>query len=348
MLPDRIEFRTDERYPAERSVVLRYAPALLGDLTETEDLLACSRQESMRVLEIGSFEGVNLTLLDETSGMASGTHKSLDACVSIALCRKLGIRRAVFSSGANTGSALSLYGSSIGLESFFFCPAGNLGRLDGTLFERTSAHLIAVEGSDRRVKQAARLFSELVGAPLIPKIEWRMLAAACRGLFSAEQILRNGRHFDWFVQTVCAGYGPLGIYNALGSLVRGGCLDSKEVPKLLAVQQQGLSPIVEAWQHGQAGLPPQTGAEWKEDPIEPVLYNAYPDQTYPLLYRTLVTWGGEATAVDKADFDCYGRDFLTRVEAAGVKLVRATSGRRGAHPATGGSVGGRRGAKGDR
>jgi threonine synthase len=325
MVPDQIEFKTDERYSTERSVVLRYAPALLNKMIAEEDLLACSRQERMRVLSIGNFNGVDLVLVDETSGMASGTHKSLDACISIALCRRMGIRRAVFSSGANTGSALSLYGASIGLESYFFCPAGNVGRLDGALFERPSAHLIVVEGSDRRVKQAARLFSELISAPIIPAFEWRMVSAACRALFLAEQISRNGRHFDWLVQTVCAGFGPVGIYNALGCLVQSGYLDKTEVPKFLAVQQQGLSPIVQAWQKGLTSLPPLGAAEWKEDPIEPILYNTYPDQTYPMLHQTLVTWGGDATAIGKADFDRYGPEFLRRVEDAGVKVVRTTT-----------------------
>jgi len=115
-----MKFTVDERYSAECSVVLRYAPALL----DGTDVLATSRQEGIRILDLGSWRGVNLKLLDESSLMASGTYKSLDGCLSTALCRKEGIQRAVFSSGANAGSALSLYGATTGLESFFFCQSG--------------------------------------------------------------------------------------------------------------------------------------------------------------------------------------------------------------------------------
>ncbi|MBM3860960.1 MAG: pyridoxal-phosphate dependent enzyme [Verrucomicrobia bacterium] len=306
-----MKFTVDERYSADRSVALRYAPALLNGLEFTD----ISRQEGIRILDLGAWRGVNLKLLDESSLMASGTYKSLDGCLSTALCRKEGIRRVVFSSGANAGAALSLYGAATGLESFFFCPAGNLNKLDGAVFDRPGAHLIAVEGSDRRVKQAAKLAAERLGVPVIPTLEWRMLSAGCRGMFLAEQILR-GEHFDWLVQSVCAGYGPIGIYRVFERLA------VPSAPKFLAVQQGGLCPIVNAWEQHRETLPPLADTEWHEKPIEPALYNVHPDHTYPELYRLLQRWGGDALAVHQAEFEQFASEFLARVEAAGVTLTR--------------------------
>ncbi len=305
-------FTVDERYSADKSIALRYAPALL-DGVELADI---SRREGVRILDLGQWRGVNLKLLDESSWMASGTYKSLDGCLSTALCRKEGIRRVVFSSGANAGAALSLYGAATGLESFFFCPAGNLHKLDGALFDRPTAHLIAVEGSDRRVKQAAKRMAERLGAPVIPTLEWRMLSAGCRGMFLAEQILRHGQRFDWLAQAVCAGYGPLGIYRVFGRL------PAPTVPRFLAVQQAGLCPIVSAWQQHRETLPPLTGTDWREKPIEPALYNVHPDQTYPELFGIIQRSGGDALAVCQTEFDEFGGEFLARVERAGVTLTR--------------------------
>jgi threonine synthase len=306
-----MKFTVDEQYAADRSVALRYAPALLDGV----DVLATSRREGVRILDLGAWRGVNLKLLDESSLMASGTYKSLDGCLSTALCRKEGIRRVVFSSGANAGAALSLYGAATGLESFFFCPAGNLNKLDGALFDHPGAHLIAVEGSDRRVKEAARLAAKRLGAPVIPSLEWRMLSAGCRGMFLAEQLLR-GQRFDWLAQSVCAGYGPLGIYNVFERLAL------PSAPKFLAVQQGGLCPIVNAWEQHRETLPPLTDTDWHEKPIEPALYNVHPDETYPELYRIIQRWGGDALAVHQAEFDEFGGEFLDCVERAGVKLTR--------------------------
>jgi len=306
-----MRFTVDERYSAERSIVLRYAPSLFPEV----DVAATSRQEGARILDLGSWRGVHLKLLDESSRMASGTYKSLDGCLSTALCRKEGIRRAVFSSGGNAGAALSLYGATTWLDSYFFCPANNLPKLDGALFERPTAHLIAVEGSDRRVKQAAKRFAERIGAPVIPKLEWRMLSASCRGMFLAEQIL-GGQRFDWLVQAVCAGYGPLGMYRTFERFA------GLPVPKFLAVQQGGLCPIVHAWEQHRDTLPPLSDDRWHETPIEPALYNVYPDQTYPALFRLLQQCGGSALAVHQAEFDRFAPEFLQRVEQAGVTLTR--------------------------
>lgn len=316
----------DERYPADRSVVLRYAPSVLEGHVPMEDLLACSRREGIRILDLGSWRGINLKLLDESSAMASGTYKSLDGCLSTAMCRHLGIRCAVFSSGANAGSAISLYGSLIGLESFFFCPIDSLHKVDGALFDRPSAHLVAVEGSDRRVKQAAKLMSELIGAALIPTLEWRTLSAGLRGMFLAEQILRNGQQFHWIAQSICAGYGPLGIYRTLGSLVDGCELPAARVPRLLAIQQEGLCPIVRAWERGAATLPSPVDGEAPAPLLEPALYNTYPEETYPALFRTLGKWGGFAATVGQDDLDNFGREFLDRVEGAGLRFTRSVVG----------------------
>jgi threonine synthase len=323
-----LHFAADERYRAERSIVLRYAPAVLSGIVRSEHLLACSRGEGARVLDLGLWHGVHLKLLDESSAMASGTAKSLDGCVATALCRHHGIRQAVFSSGANAGSAITLYGAATGLETFFFCPAGNLDKVDGALFARPTARLVAVEGSDRRVKQAVLRFSELSGAALIPPLPWRMLASACRGLFLAERLLRHGERYDWLAQSVCAGYGPLGIYETLARLVAAGELAEPAVPRPLVVQQAGLCPIVRAWERGEETLPALAPTPEAAEPtplLEPVLYNTHPDQTYPSLFRALRTWNGCATAVSQVDFERFAPQFLSLIENAGLRLTRSVA-----------------------
>jgi threonine synthase len=167
--------------------------------------------------------------------------------------------------------------------------------------------------------------SELLHAPLIPTLEWRMLAAACRGMFLAEQILRQGLELHWLVQAVCAGYGPLGIYRTLGALIEAGHLENGRVPRLMAIQQSGLCPIVNAWHEGKAMLPPVAELHGDEPLLEPALYNTYPDQTYPDLFHILTRWKGCALAVTQPEFDEYGREFRGRIEDAGIRLTETTA-----------------------
>ena len=252
-----ISLGIDPQTSAEQSVILRLCrrhwprPAW-----RAKDLAATSQREGMRLVELASYRGVGIVLLDESTAMRTGTYKSLDGCISTALCRLQGIRRAVMSSGANGGIALTDYAARTGLETFFFCPASTLYKIGAGQFQRPQAHLIAVDGPDRRVKEAARQFAGLLELPIIPPLEWRMLSASCRGLFLAEQIQSRGRHISWFVQTVCAAYGPIGIYQTFRRLVAGGQLEAGAVPRFLGVQQAGLSPLVDAWTAQRTTLPP--------------------------------------------------------------------------------------------
>lgn len=322
IFPDRLHLRVDEQFPADRSVILRYAPTLLADLLSPEELLAQSQGEGMRLVELGTVGGVDLLLLDETTRMRTGTYKSLGGCLATALCRKLGITRAVFSSGANTGVALTDYGARTGLESFFFCPATTVHKLEGQLFERSTAHLIAVEGPDRRVKGAAGAFAELLDLPVIPRLEWRLLAAACRGLFIAEELLKSGRRCSWLTQAVCAGYGPIGIYRALSALAEAGEIDRSSVPRFMGVQQAGMSPMANAWADGCSSLQPLASTEWHDRSIEPSLYNVYPEQTYPWLYSVLKDSGGDMLTVSAAEYDERAGEFLDLLQRAGIDLTR--------------------------
>lgn len=311
----------DRHVPAAQSIVLRYASTLAGAGLTRADLAATSQREGARLLELPSYRGVQLYLLDESSCMRSGTYKSLDGCISTALCRRQGIGRAVFSSGANAGIALTDYAARTGLETFFFCPASTLYKLDARLFQRRGAHLVAVAGADRRVKEAARIFARLTATPLIPTLDWRMLSASCRGLFLAEQVQEVGP-FDWFVQTVCAAYGPIGIYRALNGLVSGGQLDAASLPRFLGVQQAGLAPLVDAWSAQQSTL--NAPAHWVEEAIEPTLYNMQPSETYPSLRDVLLSSEGDMMAVTAAEFRARVERAADLLRAVGVVPTRAT------------------------
>ncbi|MBY0523243.1 MAG: pyridoxal-phosphate dependent enzyme [Gemmataceae bacterium] len=299
-LPPRLAI--DAHVSAEQSVVLRYAPAIASDQLSQEDLAATSQREGARLIELPSYRGVQLFVLDESTGMRTGTYKSLDGCIGTAMCRRQGVRRAVFSSGANAGIALTDYAARTGLETFFFCPASTLYKLDADLCRRPSAHLIAVDGPDRCVKEAARHFAGLLQVPVIPSLEWRMISASCRGLFLAEQIRATVRRFSWFVQTVCAAYGPIGIYRTLHDRAAKGWLDPAAIPRFLGVQQAGLSPLVDAWAVRQTVLPPMTSSAWMEEAIEPTLYNMHPAETYPSLCDVLNRSGGDLMAVKAVEF----------------------------------------------
>lgn len=312
-------FSVDHCKEPNLHAILRYAPMVAG-LLRQEDLQATSQREGFRLIQLEPYHGVDLFLLDETTGMKTGTYKSLDGCISTAFSKRLGYKSVVFSSGANAGCALTDYADKVGIETFFFCPSTTLYKMDGALFESPLSHLIAIEGTDRRVKAAAQLFSEMFGVPLIPRLEWRLLSASFRSYFVAEKMQERKSGFSWFSQAICAGFGPIGFYQSLHTLATKGIIPETWIPRFLGIQQAGLAPIASAWSRGLAHLS-QSFDTRVEETIEPALYNTFPSQTYPMLFDVLRSHGGDIVALSPDVFEKHVDKYVDLLNQAGIPLT---------------------------
>jgi len=293
----------DAGYSPEESVVLRYRNAFEFGTTAEEDgdykawLQETSLKEGARIFPLFHYRGVDICILDETSLMFTRTLKSIDGCVSIAMCKLRGYDRVIFESGGNTGTALTEYGQRAGLETFFFCPEENLSLLNSKTFEPDHAHLISVE-KPGMVKEAAKHFEKMNGLKHIPETEWRYNASVFRGFFVLEHMLGNGR-FDWLVQTVSAAFGPIGIYRVFQEF-RG---DIGEAPRLLGVQQKVNCPMYESWKSNKASLEP-TEIDSTSHLLTRVMYDVKPHTygTYQDLRKVLLDTKGDLTTINHREF----------------------------------------------
>lgn len=241
------EYSIDHRYPADRSIVLRYKNHFSFGDTPDEDaqfkrwLEKTSIREGARIFPLFSHRGVDVHVLDETSAMHTGTLKSTDGCITIAKCKSRGYERIVFESGANTGTALTEYGIHAGLETYFFLPEENLLLLREKTFASPRAHLISVDHPGR-VKRAAGLFAKLNNIRHVPETGWRYEASRFRGCFVLEHVLRHGA-FDWITQSISAAFGPIGIFSTLARWQK----QAGKLPRFLGVQQKANCPMYRAW-----------------------------------------------------------------------------------------------------
>jgi len=308
---DRLGFDkcVDAQYSPEESVVLRYRNAFEFGTTAKEDseykewLQKTSIQEGARIFPLLSYRGVDIYILDETSLVFTRTLKSIDGCVSIAMCKLRGYDRVVFESGGNTGTALTEYGQRAGLETFFFCPEENLSILNSKAFEADQAHLISVERPGM-VKEAAKLFEKMNGLKHIPETAWRYKASMFRGCFLLEHMMTNER-FDWLIQTMSAAFGPIGIYRVLQEFRE----DIGEAPRLLGVQQEVNCPMYKAWKSKKASLEPIEIGSTRQL-LTRVMYDVKPHTygTYKDLRKLLVDIRGDLTTINHTEFS----DFLER------------------------------------
>ena len=311
----------DERHASDSKAVLRYAPDLFPDLVSDESLIQASQSEGFQMVELHPYKGVQIFVMDESTKMQTGTYKSLDGCLTTAICKQAGETKIAFSSGANAGTAWTHYGSRIGIETFFFCPPTTLYKISGELFDNKQTHLICVGGTDREVKKAASLFGEMTKVRVVPQLEWRFLSAGVRGMYLAEQMMMRNAAFDWFAQAICAGFGPIGIYRTLCRMTQNGTLPNSWICGFLGVQQSALSPIATAWKNRELRL--SAPGTWKSSQaIEPGLYNTHPSETYETLADILSFTNGDMVDVEYQEYENYKTEYVGRLEEAGIQLTK--------------------------
>ncbi|MCL7487462.1 MAG: hypothetical protein M8357_04715 [Desulfobulbaceae bacterium] len=318
----------DKDITAETSIVCRYRNAVRFDNFSERDhalkkyLRKTSIREGARIVPFLQYRGVEIHLLDETSRMATGTLKSIDGCLTAAFCLDEGIKKSVFESGGNTGSALTRYGRQAGLETFFFCPQANIDLLDSRIFSSGQAHLVGVE--DRgRVKELAELFAAKTGIRHVPEKPWRNCAAMFRGLFILEQLLSTGT-YDWLSQSVSAGFGPIGIYSVLQQYLP----ELGSVPRFLGIQQETNCPVFSMWKPQAA--PRFTAAQATADKLlTRVMYDETPQtyRTYEDLRQLLLITRGDLLTLNAEEFDAflrpsdeYGR-ILDQLDTLGIPVT---------------------------
>lgn len=292
----------DHSRTPEESIVCRYRRAMrfYEDAARNEAfcnrLLQTTIREGARVVEPITYKDVAVYVLDETTGMATGSLKAIDGCLTSARCLEEGVERIVFESGGNTGTALTRYGQEAGLETFLFCPVENLDLLDSRLFLPETAHLAGVvhRGS---LKHLARLFARKSGIRHVPDRSWRYAASMLRGLFILEQLL-TVRQYDWITQTISAAFGPIGIYRVLDGFRN----DLPTLPRFLGVQQEANCPMYQAWRQAR---PPEDIAPATPDPLlTRVMYDHSPQTygTYEDLCSLLQMTAGDMVTVNGAEF----------------------------------------------
>lgn len=325
MSPASIEQYIDKRFPVEKSIILRYHTVLTDGSLTLDDLRETSINEGVRFFKLCTYQGVDIFILDETTLMPTGTCKSIDGCVAISHARKRGLKKIAFSSGANTGMALTLYAQNFDIETFFFHPETTLFKMNARWLGNPRAHLITVDRPEKEVKRAVKIFSGLLNITNGLEDSLRFLGARSRALAIAEEMLKNNIRFSYIAQTVCAGFGPIGIYRMLARLAEEGILTKEKIPQFLGIQQESISAMVRAWKEKRDYLI-QANAEDKELPIEPALYNRFPSETYPEMYRLLKEFGGELISVAREDYRRYADLFISYLEKTGLKLTKVRVG----------------------
>jgi len=327
-LPKSFESTLDFRHQAMSSAVLRYLNAVSWNESETDEfrikelLARASIAEGLQIVSLPDYRSVKIELLDESSLMHTRTLKSIDGCVTAALCASQGIKRIVFESGGNTGTALAAYAQRVGIESFCIVPKDNLPLLDSRTFSSPLVHLIAVE-DPASLRELISLVEGICEVTRVPRVPWRILASEVIGCFILEQLL-GGRTYDYLAQSISAAFGPIGVY---GVLTR----NRAALPRFIGVQQAQNAAMYNAWRAGSIDIEPAQFRSTK-DLLSRVMYDATPQRygTFDSLRDLLERSGGFLTTVDHSEFDTFimrgpGVAALEVLSEAGVEITKRGS-----------------------
>ena len=95
----------DYRAASAQSLPATFTPDMWAHQYDQQvNQVECSIREGARIVQLVTYKGVTIHILDETSWMATGSHKSNDGCLTSSLCRTEGAGRVAFESGASRGS----------------------------------------------------------------------------------------------------------------------------------------------------------------------------------------------------------------------------------------------------
>ncbi|SKC07541.1 threonine synthase [Lachnospiraceae bacterium] len=193
----------------------------------------------------GEKSGISKLFIKDEGVIPTGTFKARGAAVGVSRAKELGVKVLSMPTNGNAGAAWSIYSARAGLKAVIIMPedAPSITRNECAA---AGADLYLVKGliSDcgkivaRSVKENGWFDASTLKEP------YRIEGKKTMGLEIAEQF--GWKTPDVILYPTGGGVGIVGIYKALTELKELGFIEGK-LPRLVAVQAEGCSPIVKAY-----------------------------------------------------------------------------------------------------
>lgn len=202
----------------------------------------------MPLKKAGKKHGIpNLYLKDE-GVIPTGTFKARGASVGVSRAKELGVSTLAMPTNGNAGAAWSVYSARAGIKAVIVMPEG-APAITRNECAAAGADLYLVKGLISDCGKIVGKYVKENGWYDVSTLKepYRIEGKKTMGLEIAEQ-------FGWKLPDVIlyptgGGVGIIGIYKALTELKELGFIQGK-LPRLVAVQAEGCSPIVKAFREG--------------------------------------------------------------------------------------------------
>jgi threonine synthase len=214
-------------------------PVTLGE--GMTPLLPCTR--------LGSELGLADLYLKDESQLPTGSFKSRGMTVAVSMARHLGITCLAIPTAGNAGGALAAYAARAGMEAFVFMPEDTprINQLEAYL---AGARVFLVNGLITDCGRIVRDGAERMGWFDMSTLKepYRLEGKKTMGLELAEQL--DYQLPDVILYPTGGGTGLIGMWKAFQELRELGWLKSDRLPRMIACQSDGCTPIVRAFEAG--------------------------------------------------------------------------------------------------
>ena len=204
-------------------------------------LVACPR--------IGRSLGLSQLIVKDESQLPTGSFKSRGLAMAITMAKRFGVTRVAIPTAGNAGGAAAAYAARAGIQAYVFMPEDTpvVNQYETAM---AGAKVFLVNGLINDCARLVREGQQAIGWFDLSTLKepYRIEGKKTMGLELAEQ-------FDWQLPDVIlyptgGGTGLIGMWKAFHELQSIGWLDSAKLPRMVAVQSDGCSPIVKAFDSG--------------------------------------------------------------------------------------------------
>ncbi len=189
--------------------------------------------------------GEHQLLVKQEQLFPTGSYKDRGAALMISVARRFGIRNVVEDSSGNAACAVAAYCARAGIACTVFVPA-SASKAKLQQVAAYGATVKAIEGSREDVAAAVIEDAKSVYYASHVYNPWFIEGVKTFAYEIAEQL--SWKSPDWLVLPVGNGTLLLGCYIGFTQLLKAGFVD--KMPRLVAVQATGCSPLVRKWEGG--------------------------------------------------------------------------------------------------
>jgi len=204
--------------------------------------------------------GLSDLYVKDESQLPTGSFKSRGMALAITMANHFGIETVALPTAGNAGGAAAAYAARAGMQCYVFMPQDTpiINQYEAAA---AGAHAFLVNGLINDCGKIVNDGKETMGWFDLSTLKepYRIEGKKTMGLELAEQF--NWKLPDVIFYPTGGGTGLIGMWKAFNELREMGWLDSSVMPRMIAVQSDGCSPIVNAYRSGTKHATPIQNAQ---------------------------------------------------------------------------------------